>query len=813
MYGSTERVDQVDLEETLIDNDGSSDGTTRNALGVFNGVLVPCLLNIMGIILFLRIGWAVSHAGWLQVVFMLILGESVALCTVFSMSAVVSNGNIRGGGSYFLLSRSLGPELGGSIGLLFYISYALGTSFYVIGFAEEVVAAFTNVEEEAPSRKRSYVVIAASSALAIVMAISYLGAAFFTRINIFVFMIQFGAIVLGILSIYFRDPIYDLENGGTFEGANIKTLRNNMYSDYTLDGKCGGEICDFKKVLAIIFPMFTGIMEGANLSGDLKNPNRDISRGTIGAVLTAITVYLFLIFAFSAGFERGTLKTNMNVMENVAWPSKYVIILGIAISSFSSALGSVFGGSRVLQALGRDDLPPGFGLQFFAKGSVKGDEPRRAVIFTWFVAQCACLIGNLDIVSPIIASFFLLSYACVNLTCFMLDVSGTPNFRPHFQWFSRSQSFFGFSLCLGILFYLNVWYAVIALMFLVVLFLYILASAPAKSWGDVSQSILYHQVRKYLLKLDLEDHPKNWRPSLLLLTSGEHISHGLLQLSNSVKKGGLFVVGNVCKGDLDVAKLTERRNHLAAIIKDLKLKCIPEVTCAPSQRAGYQQLILLGGLGGMKPNVVEISLPEKEDAELNAKTFASVLRDILVSFSRNALVTCNFKDANWNEAKTKLWIDIWIIGNDITLDGTLSLKLQLAHILRLERGGKSKIRLLNVVDELRDVEEQQVLLDEMASRARLHHSTSRVIASSSVRGAVSPPMLVDRGNEYLSNLNHLLATNSQFNTRVLMLDLPTLPKEGEENQWLDSVRTLVANLPPTLLVRSPRRGNMIPEEL
>lgn len=191
---------------------------------------------------------------------------------------------------------------------------------------------------------------------------------------------------------------------------------------------------------------------GANLSGDLANPNRDIGRGTIAAVAVAVATYAFLIFGFASGFERDTLKSNMSSMEarsllacllscpsliltgiltgivilthvhsdwyrykqtksnsqNVAWPSKYIIVMGVSVSAFSSALGSVFGGSRVLQALGRDDLPPGAGLSFFAKGSGQGDEPRRAVLMSWFVAQCACLIGDIDVISPIIASFFLL---------------------------------------------------------------------------------------------------------------------------------------------------------------------------------------------------------------------------------------------------------------------------------------------------------------------------------------------------------------------------------------------------------------------
>lgn len=122
MYGSLNGGEEAEDE-----------GRRKNQLGVVNGVLVPCLLNILGVILFLRLGWAVGHAGWAGTLAMFAVGETLALLTVFSLSAIVSNGRIKGGGSYYMISRCLGPEFGGAIGLLFYSAYAVG-AWLVITF-------------------------------------------------------------------------------------------------------------------------------------------------------------------------------------------------------------------------------------------------------------------------------------------------------------------------------------------------------------------------------------------------------------------------------------------------------------------------------------------------------------------------------------------------------------------------------------------------------------------------------------------------------------------------------------------------------
>ena len=468
----------------------------KNQLATLNGVYVPCCLNIMGIILFLRLGWGVSQAGVLGTLLIIVVAEVMSILTVLSFSAIVTNGEMAGGGSYFMISRSLGPEFGGAMGMLFYVAYAMGVCFYIIGFATEVQTTWYG---DADKVSAYWIRIAAGSiGLLFVLSISAIGADAFAKFNVWFFVIQFSAIVLGFLSYTFiteeqqldtqfygnringtggcsfycdatkqgaytqggLECVNDLFNSclnGTLQnttvsGWNYDNLMENLWWNFTdtengatqdVNAMCDGNKCSWTLVFAVLFPMATGIMEGANLSGDLKDPAKSIPFGTIMAVASAVVIYIVLVITMGASFPRSTLKTNMNAMQE-ACLSKYVIVTGIIISSISSALGSLFGGSRVLQALARDDLFPF--LKYFAKGTDHGDEPRRGVFFTWFFAQCCLFLGDIDAIAPLITSFFCMSYALCNLTAFALSVTGAPNFRPTWKYYSWQLSLLGFAM-------------------------------------------------------------------------------------------------------------------------------------------------------------------------------------------------------------------------------------------------------------------------------------------------------------------------------------------------------------------------------
>ncbi|HPO30305.1 MAG TPA: amino acid permease, partial [Candidatus Hydrogenedentes bacterium] len=110
--------------------------------GTFSGVYVPCLLSILGVVLYLRMNYVTGMAGLGLTLIMMIIAISIALLTILSVCAVVTNMEIRGGGAYFLISRVLGPESGGAIGLTLYLAQSVSVVFYILGFTEALVLDF-----------------------------------------------------------------------------------------------------------------------------------------------------------------------------------------------------------------------------------------------------------------------------------------------------------------------------------------------------------------------------------------------------------------------------------------------------------------------------------------------------------------------------------------------------------------------------------------------------------------------------------------------------------------------------------------------
>jgi len=597
------------LSKTRIDTNSVSVPTTpeahKNKLGTLNGCYVPCLLNIMGIILFQRLGWGIGQVGVSGVLLIFLIAEFQAIITVLSLSAIVTNGNMKGGGSYYMISRTLGPEFGGSIGLLFYAAYCVGVALYASGFAEEVVETWFADSGHKYWLQNGF----ASMVLFIALIVAMIGADAFTKINVPLFFFQFLAIFIALIACSFRGTfdLYGEEMECQTDGVADGELKHFEWSLSRFVAAWNFECpsCQsFAATFGVLFPAATGIMEGANLSGDLKNPTYSIPVGTLSAIATSITFYLLLIVSFSGSFSPCTLRNDTTIMQEAAWGDfgTYLVVGGIVISASSSALGSLFGGSRVLQAIARDRLFPY--TRWFAFGSLKGDEPRRAVLFTWAIAQGLVFVGGLDVIAPIATAFFCLSYATVNFSCFLLAISGTPNFRPAFRFYSWHTALAGTISNLVVMFYVDWKFALGACALEIAVFVALIYRDPQTVWGDVAQSLIFHQVRKYLLKLDeRKGHVKAWRPSLLLLADSQYAA--LIDFCNNLKKGGLYIIGATVPGEFgDFESTTALRSEWIDFIDRNGLKAFPQINVAPNVRNGLENLILLSGLGALNPNTV-----------------------------------------------------------------------------------------------------------------------------------------------------------------------------------------------------------------
>ncbi|KAH8731365.1 amino acid permease-domain-containing protein [Phaeosphaeriaceae sp. PMI808] len=585
-------------------------------LGTFAGVFVPVTLNVLSILMFLRFGFILGQAGLVGMLGMLMAGYLINLLTTMSISAIATNGTVRGGGAYYLISRSLGPEFGGSIGIVFYLGSVFNTSLNSVGLVDCLTVNFGEHEGfmgQWLPESYWWQFLWATMVLAVCTTICLAGSGIFARASNGLLVILLVAIISIPLSAAVRDPFADTREGIVFTGFSIDTLRQNMFPHFT-KGAAGSAIKgheSFQDLFGILFPATGGILAGASMSGDLKHPSKAIPKGTLYGLGLTFTLYTVVIVALAASISRETFYRNTNVIQ-LTNLSGIVILLGEISTSLFSVLMGVIGSAKLLQALARDHLIPG--LSLFGQGTKKSDEPIYAICITYAIAQVT-MFANINQIASFITMTYLMTFLVTNLACFLLKLGSAPNFRPSFHFFDLRTAAVGTIACGATMFFVDGVYASGCVALLMAIFLLIHYTTPPKPWGDVSQGLIYHQVRKYLLRLR-QEHVKFWRPQILLLVNDPRRQYKLIQFCNSLKKGGLFVLGHVIVTPNFAEAVPEARRQQQSWTKYIdfsKIKAFVNIAISPAVEWGARNLILGAGLGGMRPNIVVMgfyNLPE-----------------------------------------------------------------------------------------------------------------------------------------------------------------------------------------------------------
>ncbi|KAF6828160.1 cation chloride cotransporter [Colletotrichum musicola] len=565
-------------------------------LGVVSGVYIPVCLNIFSILMFLRFGWILGQVGLLGMLGLLVTAYLVDFLTTLSLSAIASNGEVRGGGAYYVISRSLGPEFGGSIGVLFYLAQVFNTALNVVGLIDCIKL---NAGDAFPEGYWT-VYFLQTLALLLCVGLGLAGSGTFAKASNALLAILSLAIISIPVSAVFKTPFRDDDLGVRFTGFSIETLVDNFAPHTKSESYKGFET--FRELFAILFPATSGIFAGASMSGDLLNPSKDIPKGTLWAMMTTFIAYLVVVFSMAATTTHSSFLNNHNIISvtNLSMP---LILAGECAVTFFSAVMGLVGAAKLLQALARDRLLPG--LLPFSKGTKWADEPIHAILLTYGLAQVA-MLANLNQIATLIAMGYQMTFFVMNLACFLLKIGSSPNFRPAFKFFSWQTALAGSIMSAAAMFFIDQTYAATAVCMVIFLFYLIHYLSPPKKWGDVSQSLIYHQVRKYLLRLRPE-HIKFWRPQIILLINNPRSQTRLIQFCNSLKKGGLYILGHVIVTDDFNSGVHEARLQQAAWTKYIsefsRIKAFVQLTMSPTINWGIRNLILSAGLGGMRPNI------------------------------------------------------------------------------------------------------------------------------------------------------------------------------------------------------------------
>ncbi|RDA90055.1 hypothetical protein CP533_2381 [Ophiocordyceps camponoti-saundersi (nom. inval.)] len=584
----------------------SLDPAQNGKLGVMSGVFIPVFLSIMSILMFLRFGLILGQVGLAGIAGLLLVAYCINLLTTLSLSAIASNGEVKGGGAYFVISRSLGPEFGGSIGLLFFVAQALNTALNIIGLIDSIRL---NAGDAFPTGYWTGYLLQ-TAALVLCTGLCLLGSSTFSKASAALLAILTLAVISIPVSIVFKAPFHDKVSGVEFTGLSLETLMENLLPYSTSPAYRG--LATFRELFGLLFPATAGIFAGASMSGDLKNPSRAIPAGTLWATLTTLIIYVLVVLSMAASTTRESLLTNNNVLflTNIFPP---VILAGECSVTFVSALICMMGSANLFQALARDRVLPG--LSIFGKGSKKSDVAFTAILLTYVLIQVA-LLADLNRIAALISMGYQMTFLVMNLACFLLKIGSAPNFRPSFKFFSWQTALVGSILSTAAMFFIHETYAAIAICLLCFIFLLIHYLCPPKRWGDVSQNLIYHQVRKYLLRLKPE-HIKFWRPHIILLINDPRRQTRLIQFCNSMKKGSLYILGHVIVTENFDSGVEEARVQQQAwtnyISEFSRIKAFLQLTMSPSLVWGIRNLILSAGLGGMRPNIAVLGFYNMDD--------------------------------------------------------------------------------------------------------------------------------------------------------------------------------------------------------
>ncbi|NNL77333.1 MAG: amino acid permease, partial [Desulfobacterales bacterium] len=372
--------------------------------GTFLGVYTPSILTILGLIMYLRFGWVVGNVGLFKTILIVVMASSITFITGLSASAIATNIKVGVGGEYYMISRSLGLEPGGAIGIPLYLCRTLSVTFYCYGLAEAILAFYSSTLGEVPSYALRGLTILF---IILVTALSGKSAKLVLRSQIPIMIIVGASIIALAIGVLFNDmqaPISKATYISAPEG--------------------------FWYVFAVFFPAVTGFTAGIGLSGDLKDPQKSIPKGTLGAVVSGAVIYLIipLLLSVTALLTLEQLadpNAGVTIWTQIALFGPWLVYPAVWGAVLSSAFGSILGGPRILQALSMDGLMP----KFLSKLSRSG-QPTVATWISGIIALGAVFLGGLNTLAQYVSVLFLTLYVAVNISAALEKLIKEPSYRP-----------------------------------------------------------------------------------------------------------------------------------------------------------------------------------------------------------------------------------------------------------------------------------------------------------------------------------------------------------------------------------------------
>ncbi len=746
----------------------SSDNTSTGGynFGTFAGVYTPALLTILGLVMFMRTNYVLGNVGLGSMLFILLVGGSITAATALSIASIATNTSVGGGGAYYLISRVLGPTFGTSIGLTLFIAQSLAVPFNILGASEAIVVSWPELRPWFP-----LINLGLGAGL---LFLVWKGADWAIKAQ-FIIM---GVLALSIV-VFFLGPL------GNFSWANLKANWGSLPS-----------VPSIVPFFAIFFPAVTGIMAGVNMSGDLKEPHRAIPRGTLLALGTAIGLYVIQIILAAGCFSREEMIASPYAIltRNALFGLGFLVFAGVQAATLSTALGWLLGAPRVLQSLGVDNVLPGIGL--FKKGSGPRNEPRRAIVVVALIALPVLLWSGfhgrnaadtesspINAMSQLVALFFLFTYTIINIAAFIESIGANPSFRPRFRCFHWIIAAYGAAACLLVTFLIDLWMSFAALVIISGLYSYVRYRNLSMSYGDARRGFIYSRLRSNLLQLKgLPMHPKNWRPTILALSSDPSRRGRLIDYAAliSQRRGILSLVQIVVTTELTNlgAERERRQKTLRELAVERDWPVFPSVVLAPDFDGALRIILQSHSLDPIRPNIVMMGWPQREE---RLDPFFHHLHTITGEFGFNALIMANERPQIHPQSFDGGTIDIWWLSRE---GGSLATIL--AYLVQLDREWRKSVLRIFLPMPKEAIEE----IRRMLQSARIEAVTVAI--------------------EEDARLGDVLPKYS-FNAEMIFIEVPDYDTLSDERRQKlhHLIQRDLPNLPPSFLVVSNGEADLL----
>ncbi len=661
---------------------------SSGTLGTFTGVFIPSILTILGIILFLRLGFVVGNAGLRNTLIIIGIATAVSVVTSLSLAAIATNLEVRGGGDYYMISRTLGVDFGGAIGVVLFLAQSVSIAFYSVGFGEAVADAADISASWAPQ-------VIAAGAVALLFGLAWLGADAASRF-------QFGVMVLLVLALasFYLGAVPGFDAGTAGDGWSPP----------------GSEL-GFWAIFAIFFPAVTGFTQGVSLSGDLRDPGRSLPIGTFAAVGVSTVVYGTVAVLFAGNLPSGELAADTGAMGTVAAWSP-LIVAGVVAATLSSAMASFLGAPRILQSLATDRVFPI--LNGFAAGHGPTSNPRRATLLSLAIALATIALGDLNVIAPVVSMFFLISYGLLNYATYFEARGADPSFRPRFRFFDKRLSLVGAVACLFVMLAINPIAGAVAIAALLGIRFYLQQSERLDRWTDATGSYYFQRARESIRSIPTGHRSaRSWRPQVLAFSAEPRRRARLLRFASWMEGGsGLTAVVQIVVGH-GAVKRREREEQDAALqreIADLDLEVYGRAILAHDAMEALPVIVQSFGLGPIKANTVLFGWPES-DAPGHIEGYIEAVREV----HRLGLNVVNMHSHSdkWEHleaiSRSERRIDIWWGDDDASRMALLSAYL----FTRTPEWSQAKVRLLGGAAAGELIAPTRKILEEMAFAARI----------------------------------------------------------------------------------------------